>query len=63
MSARLFKLSELHQKLDEKIRHEMRRLTPDPFRVMELKRRKLRVKDLLARVARRPMRFGTLSRG
>ncbi|KLI64546.1 YdcH family protein [Aurantiacibacter marinus] len=63
MTARLFRLTELHQRLDERLRYEMRRLTPDQFRLMELKRRKLRVKDLLARAARRPMRFNQLSRG
>lgn len=63
MTARLYKLSELHQKLDDRLRFETRRLVPDQFRVMELKRRKLRVKDLLARVARRPIRFGRLASG
>ncbi len=63
MTARLYRLSELHQKLDDRLRQEARRLVPDQFRLMELKRRKLRVKDLLARAARRPMRFSQLSRG
>lgn len=50
MKARFYKLTELHQKLDERLRREIARRAPDQFAVMALKRRKLRVKDLLARL-------------
>ncbi len=52
MKARYYKLTELHAKLDAAIRREVNRRAPDQFKVMALKRRKLRVKDLLARLAR-----------
>jgi hypothetical protein len=50
MTARFFKLTELHAKLDTALRREINRCTPDQFKVMMLKRRKLRVKYLLARL-------------
>ena len=50
MTARFFKLTELHQKLDTALRLEIARKLPDQFTVMALKRRKLRVKDLLVRL-------------
>lgn len=56
MTARFFKLTELHAKLDAALRREINRRAPDQFKVMALKRRKLRVKDLLARVMPTPAR-------
>ncbi|WP_120077320.1 YdcH family protein [Aurantiacibacter odishensis] len=50
MTARFYKLTELHAKLDEAVRREINRRAPDQFKVMALKRRKLRVRDLLARL-------------
>ncbi|GAA5055286.1 hypothetical protein GCM10023208_19010 [Erythrobacter westpacificensis] len=50
MTARFYKLTELHEKLDEAVRREINRRAPDQFKVMALKRRKLRVRDLLARL-------------
>ncbi len=56
MKARFYKLTELHQKLDAAIRREIRRRSPDQFKVMTLKRRKLRVKDMLSRLTAGAMR-------
>lgn len=50
MSARFHKLTELHAKLDTALRREINVRAPDQMKVMALKRRKLRVKDLLARL-------------
>lgn len=47
MRPRLFPLLEMHQKIDEALRRELRRRWPDPFRVIRLKKLKLRVKDRL----------------
>lgn len=56
MKARFYKLTELHQKLDSALRREINRRAPDQFKVMAIKRRKLRVKDLLARLTMAPAR-------
>lgn len=47
MRPRLFPLLEMHQKIDEALRQELRRRWPDPLRVIQLKKFKLRVKDRL----------------
>ena len=47
MRPRLFTLLEMHQKIDEALRRGLRRRWPDPLRVIQLKKRKLRVKDRL----------------
>ena len=47
MRSRLFPLLEIHQKIDDALRRELRRRWPDPFRVIRLKKLKLRVKDRL----------------
>ncbi len=47
MRPRLFTLLEMHQRIDEALRRELRRRWPDPFRVIQLKKLKLRVKDRL----------------
>jgi hypothetical protein len=51
MTARTYRLTALHQKLDEALQRESTRRAPNPFTLMALKRRKLRVKDLLTRFA------------
>jgi hypothetical protein len=40
-------LLEIHQRLDEQLRRELRRRWPDPLRIVQLKKLKLRVKDRL----------------
>ena len=47
MRPRLFTLLEIHQRIDEALRRELRRRWPDPLRVIQLKKLKLRVKDRL----------------
>ena len=47
MRSRSFKLLEMHQKIDEALLRELRRRWPDPLRVIQLKKLKLRVKDRL----------------
>jgi len=50
MTARFYRLTELHAKLDTALRREFARRVPDPLRLLDLKRRKLRVRDMLARL-------------
>ena len=50
MSDRFFHLLSRHQKLDEALRAERRRIVPDMARLQQLKRMKLRIKDRLARL-------------
>ncbi|HEX8193530.1 MAG TPA: DUF465 domain-containing protein [Allosphingosinicella sp.] len=47
MSSLLYRLTQTHRKLDEEIRAEMRRRTPDWLRLLRLKKLKLRIKDRL----------------
>jgi len=50
MTARLYRLIELHQRIDETLRREINRRAPDQLKVVTLKMRKLRIKHLLARL-------------
>jgi hypothetical protein len=50
MSMTVFHLMQVHQKLDEQISAERKRRLPDIFRINNLKKLKLRVKDRLARL-------------
>jgi len=42
-----YRLTQLHQRLDEQIRAEMKRRAPDALNLLRLKRLRLRVKDRL----------------
>ena len=53
MRPQLFRLLEMHQRIDEALRRELQRRWPDPFKVSQLKKRKLRVKDRLFRLTPR----------
>lgn len=53
MSERYFRLSERHQRIDAALVQELRRPRPDAFRIVELKKMKLQVKDLLNRLMRK----------
>lgn len=52
MHPRLYRLIETHQRIDTALRQEQRRPWPDPFRLNQLKKLKLRVKDLIQRFSR-----------
>ena len=47
MTVEVFSLMEEHQRLDEQLRLESGRRRPDPFKVMRIKKLKLRIKDRL----------------
>lgn len=49
MTARIFRLTEMHQQIDDQLRRELKRPLPDNLALTRLKRMKLRVKDLLHR--------------
>ena len=53
MTARVFRLTQIHQTIDERLRLEMRKRRPDWVEMSRLKKMKLRVKDALYRLARR----------
>ena len=59
MSMSVFRLMELHRKLDDQIASERKGRFPDIFRLQKLKRMKLAVKDRLYRfgLGRRNMRL------
>lgn len=54
MTNQAFHLLQYHQKLDRRLRAEMKRRWPDLVAIMRLKKLKLSVKDNLARLAVRP---------
>lgn len=56
MSDRLYRLIEVHQRIDEELSREQGRRWHDPFRIMRLKRLKLRAKDLIHRLTLKPVR-------
>ena len=47
MTTEVFRLMEAHQRIDEELRMESGRRRPDPFKMMRLKKLKLRIKDRL----------------
>lgn len=53
MTARIFRLTQIHQRIDERIHLEARKLRPDWLELSRLKRMKLRAKDALHRLALR----------
>lgn len=57
MHPRLFRLIESHQRIDQALRWEQRRRFPDMFKLMRLKRLKLRAKDMIHRFTLRPERI------
>ena len=54
MSDRLYRLMLAHQRIDEQLRREQRRRGASPFRLIRLKKLKLRAKDLIQRLTRSP---------
>ena len=53
MTARVFRLTQIHQRIDERLRLEMKKRAPDLWEVSRLKKMKLRAKDALQRLLRR----------
>ena len=53
MTARMYRLTQIHQRIDERLRMELRKRWPDWIELSRLKRMKLRAKDALHRMARR----------
>ena len=51
MTARVFRLTQIHQRIDERLRLELRKRRPDWVQLSRLKKMKLRAKDALARLA------------
>jgi len=47
VTVRAYRLLEAHQRIDEELRLESGRRRPDPFKLMRLKKLKLRIKDRL----------------
>lgn len=47
MTVQAYRLMEAHQRIDEELRRESGRRRPDPFKLMRLKKLKLRIKDRL----------------
>lgn len=56
MDPRLYRLMEKHQRIDSLIQVEQRRRWRDPYRIMRLKKLKLRIKDLIHRFTARSRR-------
>ncbi len=50
MTARLYRLTEMHQRIDTALRAAMMRRDADPLELTRLKKMKLRVKDLIHRL-------------
>lgn len=48
MTVQAYRLLEAHQRIDEQLRLESGRRRPDPFKLMRLKKLKLRIKDRLS---------------
>lgn len=55
MHPRLYRLLETHSRIDRALREEQQRPVPDPWRTIQLKKLKLRVKDLMHRFSRRAL--------
>lgn len=53
MTARTFRLTQIHQRIDERLRLELRKKLPDTGEISRLKKMKLRAKDALHRMAQR----------
>ena len=53
MTMSMFLLMERHARIDDALRKEQRRRFPDVFRMQQLKKLKLAVKDRLHRLGRR----------
>ncbi len=50
MNPIIYRLTVIHRRLDEEIRHELKRRLPDSMRLLRLKKLRLAVKDRLHRM-------------
>ena len=50
MNPVFYRLTVVHRRIDEEIRHELKRRLPDSLRLLRLKKLKLAVKDRLHRM-------------
>lgn len=57
MHPRLYRLTEVHHRIDRALRHEQKRPRPDWVEVLRLKKLKLRAKDLIHRFTRKAVRL------
>lgn len=55
MKFHIFHLMEKHQSIDSALRAEQIRSAPDPWRIQQLKRMKLAIKERLNAFAERPL--------
>ena len=55
MHPRLYRLIETHQRIDRALRSEQKRPLPNALQLMRLKKLKLKAKDLIHRLLRRPI--------
>ena len=55
MKARTFTLTQIHQRIDERLHIELRKRRLDPLEISRLKLRKLRAKTALRRLMVRPV--------
>ena len=53
MMARFYRLTEMHQRIDARLRLEQRKRVPDQLELSRLKRMKLRIKDKLTQLLAR----------
>ncbi len=50
MNPIIYRLTVIHRRIDEEIRHELKRRMPDSMRLLRLKKLRLAVKDRLHRM-------------
>ena len=53
MSSATYRLTQIHRRIDDAITLEMRRLRPDDFKLLRLKKLRLAVKDRLTSLMRK----------
>ena len=54
MTGRIYRLTEIHQRIDDRLRQEGKRKLPNWLEMTRLKRMKLRIKDRIHRLMLRP---------
>ena len=55
MSSATYRLTRIHRGIDDAISNEMRRRSPDSFKLLRLKKLRLAVKDRLTHLMRRAL--------